>query len=230
MPSEAEQRGFVYRPDRVPENYPVAEVFGYPPDADSDAARDVRERCWCPFRDTPCPKLRSSAKTGVCSLRYKAEGFEGASIWAVCQHRLSGAPFRQVLDLHFGDRAEDAELVPEVRVKDPTLSFDGVGVLTVDNEEVEIVGIEAQTIDTRGGAIQPMWRAYVEGRPDEWQAYYEQAQQKPLFGVNTTNVWKRLLPQVMNKGRLYRDWQAKLYVVLQDSVYAFITRRMHLRP
>jgi hypothetical protein len=142
-----------------------------------------------------------------------------SNIWAICPERLSGRPFQHVLKLHFGDRVDDAELVTEVRMSNPTLSFVGIGVLTLeDGNDVELVGIEAQTIDTRGGAIQPLWHAYIAGEPHRWKDYYAKANQKPAFAVNTTNVWKRLLPQVMNKGRLYRDWDTKLYVVLPDTV------------
>lgn len=47
--------------------------------------------------------------------------------------------------------------------------------------------------------------------------------------MNTTNVWKRLLPQVMNKGRMFADWDSRLFVILQDSLFQFIRRRMPLR-
>lgn len=222
----ATERGYVYRPDLVPEDFPAAEIFGYPSEADTEAARDARARCACPFKGGACTKLLSGARTGVCSVRYKAAGFESSVIWATCANRLKGAPFREALERHFGQNVDKAELVTEVRLKDPDMSFDGVGILVAEDESVEFVGIEAQTIDTRGGRILPIFESYVEGKPHEWR---ERFAARPTFGVNTTNVWKRLLPQVMNKGRMFADWDSKLFVILQDSLFQFIRRRMPLK-
>lgn len=222
----AADRGYIYRPDLVPEDFPAAEIFGYPPEADSEAARDARARCACPFKGGACTKLLSAAKTGVCSVRYKAAGFESSVIWATCAHRLKGAPFQEALDRHFGAEVDEAELVTEVRLKDPDMSFDGVGIRVAEDESVEFVGVEAQTIDTRGGKILPIFESYAEGKPNEWR---ERFTARPAFGVNTANVWKRLLPQVMNKGRMFADWDSKLFVILQDSLFQFICRRMPLK-
>lgn len=224
-PSAAD-RGFTFAPEKVPDDYPVAEVFGYPPHADTPAATASRETCWCPFRQGPCTKLEGPAKTGVCSIRYKAAGFTTDTIWAVCANRLAGGPFVEAARHHFGERTEQADIVTEVRLKDPDLSFDAVVLLVDDDGESEMVGIEAQTIDTRGGSIKPMWQAYIDGKPDQWRDYYPS---RPTFGVNTTNVWKRLLPQVMNKGRMFIAWDAQLLVLLQASVFKFIRERMPLK-
>jgi hypothetical protein len=216
----------MYRPELVPDDFPAAEIFGYPPEADTEAAREARRRCACPFKGGPCTKLLSAAGTGVCSVRYKAAGFESSVIWATCANRLKGAPFDEALERHFGEDVGKAELVTEVRLKDPDMSFDGVGILVSEDESVEFVGIEAQTIDTRGGRIRPIFESYVEGKPDAWRDRFDA---RPTFGVNTTNVWKRLLPQVMNKGRMFADWDSKLFVILQDSLLQFIRRRMPLK-
>lgn len=225
-PSESEDRGFVYRPDLVPEDFLVAEIFGFPAEADTPGARSARDRCWCPFQDRPCTKLRTAAGTGVCAIRYKAKGFSKENVWAVCAKRLAGAPFEHATREHFGERASEAELVTEVKISDPDMSFDGVMFVlgAGDPPPVEFAGIEAQTIDTRGGAVRPLWQSYVEGRPDRWREYYEPGKLPP--GVNTTNVWKRMLPQAMNKGRMFRDWDATLFVILQATLFNFIRRRM----
>ena len=222
----AADRGFTFRPDLVPQDFPVAEAFGYPPDCVTPAAKKARDRCLCPFRGGACTKLDGPAKTGVCSIKYKAAGFAGETIWAVCANRLSGEPFQMAAEHHFGERAAEADMVTEVRLKEPDMSFDAVAILVDDEGNAEMVGIEAQTIDTRGGSIKPMWQAYVDGRPDEWRTYYPS---RPTFGVNTTNVWKRLLPQVMNKGRMFVGWEARLLVLLQASVFKFIRERMPLK-
>jgi hypothetical protein len=130
---------------------------------------------------------------------------------------------------HFAFDEEDAaraRIVREIKIKDPDMTFDGVVLLVRPDGEVEFAGIEAQTIDTRGGAIVPLWEAHQQGMSAAWRDFYPGG---PRFGVNTANVWKRLLPQVMNKGRMYADWETKLYVIVQDTLLQFMRgRRMHL--
>lgn len=223
----AKERGFTYRPDKVPSDFLAAEVFGYPPDSNTPAAQAARESCSCPFKGGRCTKLDGPAATGICSMRYRAAGFEGTQTWAVCANRLSGDPFSLILRHHFGDQAQFADLVTEVQIPEPKMSFDAVGLLIVDDDE-DFFGIEAQTIDTRGGSLKLAWDAYVDGQPDAWRTRYTDAAPKPktMPGVNTTNVWKRLLPQVMNKGRMYAEWGSTLYVLLQSNVFGFIRKRM----
>lgn len=223
---DAGDRHFNYAPDLVPDDFAIAEAFGYPPDCESAEAKLARAKCWCPFRNGPCTKIDGPAKTGVCSIKYRAAGFTGETIWAVCANRLAGEPFKLAAEHHFGSRAHEADIVTEVRLKNPDLSFDAVALIVDESGETEMVGIEAQTIDTRGGSIKPLWNSYVHGRPQDWRDYYPG---RPTFGVNTTNVWKRLLPQVMNKGRMFAAWEAGLLVLLQATVFKFIRERMPLK-
>lgn len=223
--ADAAARGYAYAPGQVPRDFPIVEAFGYPPNATSNEAVDARARCWCPFMDSPCLKVRSSAETGICSIRYKAAGFDTQMSWAVCQHRLKGKPFKEAARRHFG-AATDVRLVTEVGIDDPRMSLDGIATRPrPDSDDIDLVGIEAQTIDTRGGSLKPAWNAYTSGRPEAWREFYPK---RPSYGVNTANVWKRLLPQVMNKGRLYRGWDSKLYVLVHDPVFQVITQRMPL--
>ena len=180
-----------YRPDLVPADYPVAELFGFPPDCDSEEAEAARQDQLCPFKGGACVKLLQSAGTPICSLRYRAQGFESDLIWAVCAHRLDDE-FDAVKAIEFGTRADQARIVREVKISNPNMSFDGVVLLVRPSGEVDFVGIEAQTIDTRGGAVKPLWEAYAAGEPDRWRDRYPA---RPTFGVNSANVWKRLLPR-----------------------------------
>lgn len=228
---DAAERGFRYRPDRVPQDFLAAEIFGYPAACDSAAATAARAACACPFKGGRCTKLDGPAGTGICSMRYRAAGFHETLIWAVCANRLSGEPFEAVVRHHFGERASDAALATEVQIPEPKMSFDAVALIQSSLDDAEFIGIEAQTIDTRGGSLRLAWAAYVAGEPDRWRERYTRSQPRPKTfpGVNTTNVWKRLLPQVMNKGRMYAEWDSTLYVLLQSNVFEFIRSRMPLR-
>jgi hypothetical protein len=215
-----------YRPDLVPDGFPVVEVFGYPPDCQSPDAIAARDAQTCPFKGGQCTKLRSGAKTAICSITYKAVGFEAETAWATCANRLA-AELETVIPLEFAGRESDARMVREVKIAEPPMSFDGVAILVHEDGTAEFAGVEAQAIDTRGGAVKPLWDAYADGEPHLWKDRYDG--KRPLFGVNSANVWKRLIPQIINKGRMYADWETRLYVVLQDTLLQFIRRRMHLR-
>ena len=214
-----------YRPDRVPEDFPVAEMFGYPPNSATPEAEQARLSKACPFKGGECTKLKSAAATPICSLRYKAAGFETETVWATCANRLANE-LEAVIPLEFSGRENEARLVREVKISDPPMSFDGVAIIVSEDGTAEFAGVEAQAIDTRGGAVKPLWSAYEDGAADLWKDGY--GGKRPLFGVNSANVWKRLLPQIINKGRMYADWETRLYVIVQETLMQFIRRRMHL--
>src|SRR5207244_1301821 len=116
------------------------------------------------FKGGECTKLKSAAKTAICSLRYKARGFEHETAWATCANRLA-AELGSVIPLAFPGREDEASLVREVKIADPALSFDAVAIVVSPEGDAEFVGVEAQTIDTRGGAVRPLWDAYAAGEP-----------------------------------------------------------------
>ncbi len=61
-------------PRRItPLPYPLAEVFGYPPDNLATAAQNVRAHRWCPFNNpsgADCTKDKRDDPLGVCSITH----------------------------------------------------------------------------------------------------------------------------------------------------------------
>jgi hypothetical protein len=96
------------------------------------------------------------------------------------------------------------------------LSMDWVLVRIVDNEPVEIAGIEVQSIDITNN-YRVTWDAYKQLRINE-------NIQIPTskHGMNWANVHKRLIPQIIRKGQIYSDSKLAskgMYFVVPDTVY-----------
>lgn len=212
--------------------FPIVEVFGYKWDATSEEARQAAERHFCRFAKNACEKLRQYG-FGYCSVTYAAADDGGKSYtYAVCDHRLDGHPLVHVIADHFGSR--NYRLIPEIVLTEPRTSFDYVAQAT-DNPD-DLIVIETQSIDIRGGGVGPAWRAWKEGKPSEWRAFFtEAAMQKGrkdtvAYGVNMANIYKRLGLQVAVKGSYLKGIGIPFYVLMQDRPFQYLQRRICFRP
>lgn len=209
--------------------FPIVEVFGHDRHLHTESARQAFDARACPFSGIACEKFRQY-RYGYCSVLYKADDTERPHVYAVCDHRLDGAP----LDLAVADYFDAGALrrvvrVPEVVFTSPRISFDYIAIHRDTNE---FVGIETQAIDIRGGGVGPAWSAILEGVPATWrERFSEEAEEKGrgdtvAYGVNKANIYKRLGLQVAEKGALFRSWGSKLYVVAQHTPYEYLARRI----
>ena len=96
-----------------------AEIFGYPIGNRSAAARDARQKYWCPFRDGPCIKKSRliDFPFGVCSVEYDGD------IHTICPQRFEeigsteGVP--RVLEdiaVHYFGNTDNTVVFSEVRL------------------------------------------------------------------------------------------------------------------
>jgi hypothetical protein len=172
---------------------------------------------------------------GYCSVRYAAEWDQGTQRpYAVCDHRLDGEPIKWAISDHFGPT--DTSLVSEVTVTSrPKLNVDYIAFKDDPTAEdgVDLIGIEAQTIDLRGGGVGPAWRAWENRDVESWRKYFsEEASRKGRrdtvdYGVNTGNVYKRLAPQVAVKGEFLKQVHVPFYVVMQWPVLQQLRARVN---
>ena len=152
--------------------------------------------------------------------------------YAVCDHRLDGAPLAHIVADHFGEK--QARLVPEVGLTEPRTSFDYVAV-GEDNAD-DVIAIETQAIDIRGGGVGPAWRAWVDGKTNQWREYFsKEALQKGrrdtvAYGVNMANIYKRLGLQVAVKGSYLKGIGVPFYVLMQDRPFQYLRRRIDFAP
>lgn len=217
-------------PARPDPDFPIVEGYGFPLACASDGAQAARAKRWCPFSDRLCEKQQQYG-FGYCSVRYAAERDKGAAhVYAVCDHRLDGAPVYSAIVDWFKERALDVTLVDEVVLTKPRMSFDYVALLR--GADVSAIAIETQAIDIRGGGVGPAWRAWVDGRVADWRQYFtEEAKRKGrrdtvAYGVNMANIYKRLGMQVAVKARFLKRIGVPLYVVMQDRPFQYLRSRI----
>ena len=209
--------------------FPIVEVFGYDRELTTEEARDNFARQHCPFAGGPCEKM-SQYGYGYCSVQYESQFDTGNEVYAVCDHRLDGAPVLYAVADYFGADA-DVKVVTELKLTDPDQSFDFIA---IDPTTEDFIAIETQAIDLRGGGVGPAWQSIADGNPAKWREYFsDEARKKKRktdsvdYGVNMANITKRLGFQVADKGPLICDaLKARLYVVAQDRCFQYFCRRI----
>jgi hypothetical protein len=77
-------------------------------------------------------------------------------------------------------------------------SFDYAAFTLDDRGEIDdLIVIEAQAIDTRGGGLGPAWQALEAGEPERWREYFTRdaavrgRKDTVAYGVNMANIYKR---------------------------------------
>ncbi|WP_368045770.1 hypothetical protein [Micromonospora sp. C28ISP2-4] len=101
---------------------------------------------------------------------------------------------------------------------------------------VDLIAIESQAIDLRGGGVGPAWRAFEDGRPEMWRKYFTDEAEargrddKVAYGINMSNVHKRLGTQVALKGEYLREVGVPLYVVTQNVILEQLRSRVKFPP
>jgi hypothetical protein len=217
--------------------FPIVEVYGFPYDSDSPAARETWSEKGCPFAGGLCEKQRQY-NYGYCSVTYAATWNNGDQrTYAVCDHRLDGPPVEWAVTDYFGDQA--ATLVPEVTATaSPKLNIDFVAFADDPSAAhgTKLIAIETQAIDLRGGGVGPAWKAWEADDVQNWRAYFTaEAQAKGRrdtvdYGINTGNVYKRLGTQVAVKGEYLKQIDVPLYVVMQHSILQQLRSRINFVP
>jgi len=213
--------------------FPIVEAFGYAADADTPESRAARKTQTCPFTRTLCEKM-VQYRYGYCSLTYAAADDENQRrTYAVCDHRLDGGPVDTAIVDHFGARAKYVQIIPEVSIAEPRMSFDYSAItLDASGTITDVAVIETQAIDIRGGGVGPAWRAWLDGSSDRWREYYtaealtKKRKDKVTYGVNMANIYKRLGLQVAVKGTFLKGIKVPLYVVMQHRPFEYLRRRI----
>jgi len=211
--------------------FPITEVFGYPPLAQTPEAQEAQTARLCPFAKNHCEKYRQYG-VGSCSVTYAAEADAGErKTYAVCDHRLDGPPVRAVIHDYF-NRVDSTRVASEVVLTEPRVSFDYVAFNEVDGVVRDAIAIETQAIDLRGGGVTPAFRAWEEGKLTEWRRYFteeaikKKRRDKISYGVNMGNIYKRLGLQAAEKGTYLKSIGVKFYVVMQDLPFLYLRNRI----
>ncbi|MEW5958316.1 MAG: NotI family restriction endonuclease [Chloroflexota bacterium] len=199
-----------------------AEIFGYPIGNKSDEAQDARQRQWCPFINKPCDKRSGLVDypLGVCSVEHQKE------FSAICPHRfeeqgtIQGIP--QVLEdivLHyFGDLDN---IVPFSGIKLPYVGM--INYILIRYKPIKAEIDDFVMVEFQPNSVSEIKRV-VQARHD-FAAGLDIRDQNYSFSINTYDTFKRLIPQLLNKGIVYEAWNIKGYWVIQERVYANLVKQ-----
>ncbi|MBI5331852.1 MAG: restriction endonuclease [Betaproteobacteria bacterium] len=213
----------------------LVEVFGYEPDDTTSSVRSLWRLGACPFTNKACTKANhdGSITYGTCSVT----SAYGDCI--ICPNRLyenNYAALRRIATNVFGDDAEFVLFEEYVRRRDEAgifavalgqnsgrevkigknLSMDWVLAKVCNGALVEYAGIEVQSIDITGN-YRDGWHAYRNAKPGVIESIPSSG-----HGLNWANVHKRLIPQIIRKGRVYASSEmvkSGLHFVVPEIVY-----------
>lgn len=218
-----------------PANRDLVEVFGYESDDLTPSVRSLWSLGACPFINKTCTKSNhdNTVTYGTCSVTSPF----GHCI--ICPNRLydnNYATLNRISERVFGKgttfmmfdefikrRDEKGTFVialgqnsgKEIKVG-KSLSMDWVLAKIKNGQLLEYTGIEVQSIDITGN-YRDAWYAYKNLNPNSDTTIPSSG-----HGLNWANVHKRLIPQIIRKGKVYSTSslvKSGLFFVLPEIVY-----------
>jgi hypothetical protein len=198
-------------------NQPLAEVFGFPIDNQSVRAVRYRENKLCPFNNivSNCTKNSIEFPLGVCSLNHK----EKPVIICPIRFREDWKIVSDAAAFIFDDKTTWTH-VGEVRLKDKFGKSAGnidYVLVAYDNKGrvLDFGSLEVQAVYISGNLTGP-FSAYLENpTPDfSWTQAFKYP--KPDY---LSSSRKRLVPQIIAKGSILKQWNKKQAVALQTAFY-----------
>ncbi len=220
----------------------IVDLFGYPVADVSPAAREAREKGYCPFLKSRCVKaFNDGTVSGVCTVKQTTK-----PPVICCPNRLYAHDYQILRDVATSAFEREVELIngsdvgkykhdgrkvavfgkrwgKELRL--PRKS--GIGNVFVDwilvrigptGKLAEFVAVEAQSIDTTG-TYRPEWERLMRGKPGGVSS----------AGLNWANVSKRILPQLIYKGHVLRrepNCKGGLFFICPTAVYKNIRENL----
>lgn len=195
----------------------MAEVFGFPISNESGKANRYSDKKLCPFNNKVpnCTKDKANNPLGVCSINHNG----GAVITCPVRFREDWIIVENAAKFFFGENAAWTSLT-EIRLQDKNgqsagnidfvlVSYDASGKLT------DFASLEVQGVYISGNLRNP-FEAYLE-KPTpnfNWKPGYNSP--KPDY---LSSSRKRLIPQMLYKGGIFKYWNKKQAVALQRAFF-----------
>jgi len=201
-------------------NNPLAEVFGFPSENLSETATRYRRNKLCPYNNKVpnCTKDKANNPLGICSIYHKQSPVITCPVrfrqdWLIAENAASFL-FKENLDW---------TSLTEVRLKDASgqsagnidvvlVAYDGQGrILDFGTVEVQAVYIS--------GNVRKPFEVYMQA-PETWESvnWSQLADYYPTPDYLSSSR-KRLVPQLLYKGKILREWGKKQVVIVQRSFF-----------
>ncbi|WP_158264418.1 NotI family restriction endonuclease [Nitratireductor sp. StC3] len=174
----------------------------------------------CPFIHSRCPKRSTQLPDEpypVCTLWRRGEGKPEEDLIFVCPKRFYAVDFLKEVVEHCwpGEKPKSPQVAPEVKMT----GFGNVDFVIADVQDDGEIGqflsVELQAIDITGSAF----KAYEALRAGE------DLDERPTYGFNWDNVYKRYITQLIRKGYFHHHWKSKIVAVIPEQVYRYIVGR-----
>ncbi len=196
---------------------PLGEVFGFPIDNESDRAKRYRDNKLCPYNNivSNCTKNSIEFPLGVCSLNNK-----GKQVF-ICpiRFREDWTIISDAANFIFDGKATWTH-IGEVRLKDKYgKSAGNIDYVLVSYDDkgrvVDFGSLEVQAVYISGNLTGP-FTAYLEKPTPHFSWGQAFKYPKPDY---LSSSRKRLIPQIIAKGSILKQWNKKQVVALQTSFY-----------
>lgn len=196
---------------------PLGEVFGFPVGNSSDKAQRYRKQKLCPFNNKVpnCTKDKANNPLGVCSVLHNG----APVITCPTRFREEWVIIENAAEFAFGSRAHWTSL-SEIKLVDKNGQSAGnidyvLVQYNVNGQVIDFALLEVQGAYISGNLRNP-FEAYINQPSEgfEWRMGYNYP--KPDY---LSSSRKRLVPQMLYKGGIFKSWNKKQAVALQKSFF-----------
>lgn len=196
---------------------PLAEVFGFPIENINKRATRYRENKLCPFNNivSNCTKNSIEFPLGVCSLNHKGNPVVICPIrfredWTIISDAAKFIFDGKYTWTHVGEvRLNDKQGKSAGNIDYVLVSYDDKG------RVMDFGSLEVQAVYISGNLTGP-FKAYLENPKTSF--IWTQAFKYPKPDYLSSSR-KRLIPQIIAKGSILKQWNKKQTVALQTSFY-----------
>nr|VFJ68493.1 MAG: Restriction endonuclease NotI [Candidatus Kentron sp. FW] len=213
--------------ERIPP-HPLAEVFGFPFDNQSDLADRYRSKRLCPFNNKVpnCTKDKANNPLGACSI------FDGNDLVITCPVR-----FRQnwiiaddAADFFFPSNTQWTSLT-EVRLKDKQGRAAGnIDVVLVSYDKhgsvIDFGALEVQAVYISGNVRRPFERYMRSPQKNAWMDWRSEINNPRPDYLSSSR--KRLAPQLLYKGGIINAWRKKSAVAINSGFFRTLPKLEHI--
>lgn len=204
----------------MPDN-PLAEVFGFSCQDQSDKAQRYRKERLCPYNNLSpnCTKDKANAPLGVCSIYHNG----APAITCPVRFREDWLVAEKAANFFFGTDATWTS-IPEVRLRDANgKSAGNIDLVIVKYDDgtgklLDYGALEIQAVYISGNVREPFEEFMgltIEQKPHfDWggRAKYPRAD-------FLSSSRKRLVPQLLFKGKILHSWERKCAVALDKPFF-----------
>ena len=196
---------------------PLGEVFGFPIDNETERAKRYRDNKLCPYNNivSNCTKNSIEFPLGVCSLNHK----DKQVIVCPIRFREDWTIISDAANFIFNSKATWTH-VGEVRLKDKHgKSAGNIDYVLVSYDDkgriLDFGSLEVQAVYISGNLTGP-FTAYLEQPSPTFSWTQAFKYPKPDY---LSSSRKRLIPQIIAKGSILKQWDKKQVVALQTAFY-----------